>query len=533
MSSETDRSDSERNTNLYKFFTTANVTQLRQSDVARPDHSKSKLNRLSGKYNDRYLDVFNATWVPDDPDAYLETSQLGAVTWTGEEKARFFEALDRKGRFDLSGLADIVETKSPAEIRDYILRIEESRDDRQKFSRNAKSVTQPDIEAAVEIDADLEERLEENADALAAFQDHYNYSEARSRHHEIWLIDSEFANSLSESVDNLGNTEASETDDDTSLLSFFKFETMLELSRTLFMNFGTGSEHEHWSEYAEPDEVPSLTLEAARDFYYIVKSLTMRIIQTAIFLSESRLRSTTIADYAPARVLKDSDIIAAVEVLNIPSNSLGYWCKFLKRSRLKLVIGSHRKGRQQASVSLEQAQLLLASTRGQESHNPLSNVLDSSPPQSSPHSRTADSEELSENLEELSAVEETSDSSVTLPSEGEDVEEPVDAHPAKLAGHIGQRKRRAMIEAAEDDFMESRDHQTSILECQSLRTRLALPNDETDVKLEDLRRPKKLRKLKEDLYDWASMRYIAPWEETETIRDGGVDDIEDAPMDAQ
>lgn len=540
MSSDVDETDSSRSANLYE--TQDNLPLLtrpdtfKQLDPVGTDHSATKWNRLSAKYNDQYLEIFNGNWKPDEPDEYLETSQYGIVTWTGEEKTKFFEALDRKGRHDLAALAEATGTKSAIEIRDYLSRIEEARDDRQRFSRNAKSVTQPDISSAIEIDADLEDELEDNADALAAFQDFYNYSEARSRDHGVWLINTELANSLSEPEETSGEMEEFDIEENAFLLKFFKFDILLELSRALFMNMGNDSDHDHWHEYAEPDEEPSLTLEAARDLYNIIKSLVLRLLQTAIFLAESRLRATTTPDYVPARILKNTDISAAMEVFNMRPDSSEYWNGFVKKSGLNIVAATHRKGHANVPVTVEQAQLLLDPRRGgRENHISLSQVLGDSPQQHSPHKEVHldSSEDLDDSVEEVSEVAEDEDSGATGGPDSDNSEQLPDAQSATIAGHAGHRKRRAMVETAEDDFMELQDYRASVQECRSLRAMLGIANDDSDIKLEDLKRPKKLRKLKEDMEDWSDIIYTASWEQdvVSAARDSGVADAD--PLDYQ
>ncbi len=144
----------------------------RQLKTKRP--RKSKASRTY--YSDEYLKLFRNNVLEfengDDgvPFADLFESQLGAVHWLPSEKERLFNALSRKGRLNVPGLAAWV-GKSELEIRDYLLFLREKEAERHLFEKQTKRISHADVPCAIEISKDCENALERAADAIAAFQD--------------------------------------------------------------------------------------------------------------------------------------------------------------------------------------------------------------------------------------------------------------------------------------------------------------------------------------------------------------------------
>lgn len=497
-------------------------------------HQQAKWARLSKWYNDKYLDFFINNQDPEEVDSSLTTSQYGSVTWTGVEKERLFYALATKGRHNLPDLAGYVKTKSIVEIKDYLDRLKSADAEHQMFAAHAKNVSLAEMDAAVEIGEDWEDRLERVADALAVFQDKYDLAKARAGA-GLWLIDTMTAEKIEEDNEARemrqmeGSTQfASEEEEDSETLEIFRFRTMLELSRSLFMNSANESEHDHWTEYAEEDEEPSMTVEAAQVLYNLVKSLTQRVLQTSIFLAQSRIRSTTTLDYVPSKVLKDIDVVAALDLLNLPLDSWDYWTKFARRSGVDVVLGDHRKG-QNDLLTLEQIESALSVRAARGRRRSLSSIVSQSSQEDQPDSQDEAvvqtpendiSQTIEEDLAHETSISEDDESSVPrihpdsdeVTNEDDNDTEGAHDSMSNTRSYISRKRRRIMLEESQDEYLERLDH-TAQLKEESLLQQLFgydIVKEETEEGLP--KRPRGQRKMKEDLRDWSETAYYSLWE---------------------
>lgn len=481
--------------------------------------------KLSKLYNDTYLDLFNEAHSQPPAQHNLQDTQYGIVTWSTEEKSKFFEALARKGRHDLEAISAAVETKSIVEVAEYLHLLREAEKERHMFYASVKRASHAEIDAAVEVGPELEDKLEAVADALAAFQDHYDQAAARIKGSGLWLVDAANAQAIDEAND-VREEQADDEDEGISCLQFFKFGTMLELSKNLFMNTPPGSHHDHWTDLADGDE-PSVTVDAVQDFYNLVKSITMRLLQSALFLAESRIRATTSHEYTPSRALKEIDVEAALDVLGMPNSAFNYLPAYLERSKHTIVVGGHKKGERSAKVSLDEAKRILAMKQSEGRRMSLSRAVsvssDADRSSESGHSvsasqRTDDELGLSQSSlqshiasPEVSGADQSEIS--TVEDDGSEAGDDSDVDMSdQVNKHVSRKRRRRMLELAEDEFMEKLDQIASMREDTEIREKLGWPimdvND--DVKLG--RTPAKLRKMREDLQDWTEFEYRQPWE---------------------
>ncbi|KAK5097041.1 hypothetical protein LTS08_007061 [Lithohypha guttulata] len=501
------------------------------------NHGSARWGRLAKSYSDQYVELFTAEYERGEVKRPLETSQLGSVIWTGEEKETFFEALARKGRHDLQALSNLVGTKSVVEVQDYLYRLKEAERERHMFFKHAKRIAHPEIDAAIDIDAELEDELEEAADALAALQDFYDESAAKSKGTGTQVIDSAFASTIdtaNDAEEDGHQEEDLDTDDDQHGLQLFRFDMLLELSRALFMNMPNSSQHHHWLEIAEDNEEPSITIDAVESLFNLVKSITQRILQTAIFLAQSRIRSTTIANYSPSNVLKTDDIDAALNVLRMPADSFDYWIDYLKRSRSQIVLGGHRKGEQKAILALGDAQRMLSvrGTRGRRRSLSAINMTSQKLNGDAGHieERTDQHFDVISDDDDASHSFEASRTAQSLDSDGgshaeeetasgndrrhsdDDTDRSGNSQRGLSGGRLSYKRRRLMLEEAEDEFMESLDHAASIREGNYIRSLLGINIGEGELDFEPGRRPPKFRKTREELADWTDISYKSPWE---------------------
>lgn len=294
------------------------------------------------------------------------------------------------------------------------------------------------------------------------------------------------------------------------------------------MNPADDCEHDHWTEYTEQDEEPSLTVDVAQIFYKLTKSLVQRILQTSIFLAKSRIRSTTTSDYRPSGILKDIDVVAALNVLNMPVDDWDYWTKFARRSGVSVVLGDHRKGQNEA-LTLEQVETALSVRSSRGRHQTLSSIVSQSSPEveSDPESETEidlSAADVSQSIEagsaqdvsEEEADEESSSESTSYVDDDDTMED--DNHEISNVveqgqkAYISRKRRRVMIEESQDEFLEKLDHVSQVREEYRLQEIFGSGNVKAEPEDDLPRKPRVERKTKEDLKDWSERAYRSLWE---------------------
>ncbi|RMZ86736.1 hypothetical protein DV736_g6038, partial [Chaetothyriales sp. CBS 134916] len=316
--------------------------------------TRRRWNRSNDGYNEIYMSLFRETFAADEDVAKaFKTSQYGTVKWNADEKAAFFKALARCGRTNVQEIAARIGSKSQVEVKAYIDLLESAELDRQYFTKQTKNVSKAEIPAAVEIDVDVERGLEVFADALEAYQDRYDQALGAKRTGDSlpWLITPGIAERLdSEVSEAYEDASDSEVDPAGELAShdmphrLLKLSMMIELSEKVFMIGSKNAEYEHWAYNGSVDEHPSMTSEAVREFYELTVSFLRRILQTAIFLSQSRIRSCTNVDRLPKNEVKLVDVVAMRQVLNLQSDSWDFWTTLPRKANLRVIRGNHDHG---------------------------------------------------------------------------------------------------------------------------------------------------------------------------------------------
>lgn len=481
--------------------------------------SRTGSRRYAKAYNEAYVKLFNESHHADESEDALLDSQLGSVVWTASEKAIFFNALSRKGRRDISGIAKAIGTKSEVEVIDYLLRLKDAEAHRQMYADYAKNLSCADIKAAVEIDTGLEELLEDAADALAVAQDNYDYKQAQNSVDRPWFIDPSAAEELKARADALsgGESEQEAEPDNVDVLGLFHFDKLLELSSRVFMNmpYDSAFDHWHWLEESHSD-VPVITMDAAQTLFDLVKGFTQRVLQSAVFLAESRLRSTTTTEYAPIRCIKFIDVVAALQILGLPPDSFEYWANYPKRSGQNFVLGIHdNRDHDRKTLNSQEIDEVLSVRVSRGRRRSLSSMMSAS-------SRGEDSE--AENTHEVqprdagTAREESHEVEVIDDSEvdeGSEEGSKADTASGELGPthHYRRKRRHQMIEEAEDEYLEKLDHVASRKESAQLREMLGFSplSDGEDEALGG--RPKRPRKTRDELSDWTDLAYQTPWEQ--------------------
>ncbi|RMD39979.1 hypothetical protein DV735_g5160, partial [Chaetothyriales sp. CBS 134920] len=305
-------------------------------------------------YNEIYMSLFRETFAANNDDTTaFKPSQYGAVNWSAEEKTAFFHALARCGRTNVQEIAARIGSKSQVEVKAYIDLLESAELDRQYFTKQTKNLSRAEIPAAVEIDVDVERGLEVFADALEAYQDRYDQVLGAKRAADSlpWLITSAVARRLDGQV-NKEHEGASDSETDPlgeqsspdMPHQLFKLSMMIELSERVFMIGSKKAEYEHWAYNGGVNEHPSMTSEAVQELYELMVNFLRRILQTTIFLSQSRIRSCTNVDRLPKNQVKLVDVVAMRRVLNLQSDSWDFWTKLPRKANLRVIRGDHEQG---------------------------------------------------------------------------------------------------------------------------------------------------------------------------------------------
>ncbi|OCT53359.1 hypothetical protein CLCR_09955 [Cladophialophora carrionii] len=521
----------------------ARTHALEARPTARPDIARSvsfpqrKWNRLRKHYRDHYLVLFKNTFEAGEDDYFhgdLSPTQLGATLWQPDEKTNFYRALRRKGRHDLPALAGLVGSKSVVEIKAYLDNLRELEADRQRFEAQPKNVAHAEIPAAVEVGPDCEAILNRAADALLAFQEQYDAAAAKESN-GMWLIDHEIAAELDERADDSemqGDAPDLASDDDASPIpqracSFFHLSAYLELSERLFMNRGSNSP-DSWQNVAEEGERPSITLDCVTLLYDIIVNLLRRLVQSCIFLAQSRLRASTTKEYRPSGSVKFEDVAAALDVLGVRRNARSYWVGLARRNGLRIVDDAHRRGVDgkaaipygavEESLSQSGRSRSVSAARGASSGEDEAISESSSPMESEDSSRDHSNDHSNDEEDDVQG----SEGEVSHQQEGDEdfrdgteTEHDAPGSEGRSKVAISRHKRFRLLEEQQDDYLERMDKAARRREESRLLSFLGAEEHEK-VKEEDGVdlgvRPRRLRKSVADCMGWSSINFEAEWE---------------------
>jgi len=82
---------------------------------------------------------------------------------------------------------------------------------------------------------------------------------------------------------------------------------------------------------------PAIRYSALTDLHDMIIAMTRRLVQTTIFMAESRLRSTESTVFSPEQVVRQADVKTAIVSLDMPLNAWEYWIKMPRRTGVKVV----------------------------------------------------------------------------------------------------------------------------------------------------------------------------------------------------
>lgn len=504
----------------------------------------SKWDRLQPFYSDRYVELFQESAVTKldyFQGSEYETSQIGGVTWEAPEKVRFYEALPRVGRHNLPVLVQHIGTKSELEVKSYLDHLRNAETDRQLFKKQTKNISKSEILAAIEIGPDCDAQLEQAADALAAFQEQYNHAFGQQEISQPFIVDYDVASRLdakteeSLNADDRSDIDGEVTDSDSHEL--FNLLTFIELSSNLYMHGSRSTHNYNWRAFAEEGESPAMTQQVILEFHELVVNLVRRLVQTTLFLAQSRHRASTTRHQTPTRVVSEGDVLAALTVLKSKSDLWEYWTKLPRRFGFRVVSGSHRKGDHIKSVlSYDEIEATLAVRRYAGRRRSLSVTSEASTESS------AESDEASSIAGEFESASEDTDLEKTvdeIPAHRRDeqrrkgtssTEEEASTQKATASLRIPPNKRKRLLEEELDQYLEDMDQQARREEEARLLSLLGVeePNLIKQEPIELGRRPKVPRKSVEEVAIWAPF-YQAEWEShSRTLLEDGASDYGNA-----
>ncbi|GAB1740076.1 hypothetical protein NU219Hw_g4996t1 [Hortaea werneckii] len=299
----------------------------------------------------------------------LLPSHVGASLWTTDEKEAFFAALTRFDVGDVRRISNAVRTKSEAEIQLYLQLLQEGLTEMEATAKGPSDLPVSDIPAAFELSEEFEERLDQEAQLLAAKVNGHDEDRERSKYGDDWLIDESLAANIEGDVEKSEKLKIKENDEEVgqeavspskrplNSVELLHPHAFLTLSRTLFMNAPAVSGIS-WHDFQnEPFADPGIFHTAFDDFHSLVVNLARRLVQAAIFQATTRLRTSgaSRSKWAPKPEVTATDVQAVMNTLHKPASWQSYWAKMPRRLGLGVYTDSknYRDGRPGTKVGVK------------------------------------------------------------------------------------------------------------------------------------------------------------------------------------
>lgn len=296
-----------------------------------PDFASAPLKRQKRIFNFKYLQVLNqdiadaSAGIVGSGTSMLKASQIGATRWSPVEKEAFFSAVDRLGRDNLPRIATRIGTKSPLEVHQFIVLLSErERTRRDDGDLRRKTLRLKDMPAAAELSQECCNALDNVADDLSLRQEgHEVTAEQKKWGDDQWLVTKELGAEHDEQIVTGGKTNM-------PFAELFILRNWLRLSERVFLN--SNIPDYNWRYFSK--EPPSIRATAVSDFHGLVVSITKRLVATALFMSESRIKAKKEVVSRTKLAVKAKDVKAAVDSLRLKPNSRDFWRGAPRRLRL-------------------------------------------------------------------------------------------------------------------------------------------------------------------------------------------------------
>ncbi|KAI0458699.1 hypothetical protein F5B21DRAFT_402805 [Xylaria acuta] len=337
------------------------------------------LKRMKGDFNAAYLELLNRD-INDASSGLIHgeeeedaDTQIGAVVWSAAERAALFTAVSRLGRGDCAGISARIGTKSAPEVRQYLVLLDATEGKGKGKGVRQNALRPVDVPAAVEIGAECGAALEAAADALSLRQESYEEQVEKERWGSRWCVTAPLAETLEnqqrmnsealaprpqprargrkkeqrrdeeedrEEQQQLEDEEQEKRGrrlDELPFFELFCIQNWLLLSDRIFMNSAVSDNN--WRAASEEHEPPAIQMTALADFYGLAVSTTRRLLLTAMYVAESRIRRNSFEVVQRRRKLRIrvDDVIAAVSSLGMKHNPGEFWAQCARRLQLDVV----------------------------------------------------------------------------------------------------------------------------------------------------------------------------------------------------
>lgn len=321
-----------------------------QHDALLADLKQNSLAQYIALLEQTELDIPVTKLIKDDHT--YPTTQNGSVVWTSTEKTLLFRLLDRNGKNGIQQIAAMLGSKSELEVTDYLKLLQRSLET-QKWKETPETIIMGDVPAAMEVSKECCAELDKYARALVMREDldleraHRSTYDANAliAHEQAWKLVAEEVNPpLRGRIDLAANV--------------LHVPGWINLSTTLFMNFGGSRSEDCWSNIVQSrKESPVLHGEALMDFYALTMSVTRRLVQSAIFFAMSRLHGLRAMGRDRAKLVRTRDVRAAIDVLNMKHDRAGFFVDVARRNRLSIT--ENLAGEEPRLISYDEAHEIL------------------------------------------------------------------------------------------------------------------------------------------------------------------------------
>ena len=300
---------------------------------------QARVKRVKPSYNDKYRVLLNSTLKETISRGCLEgvplpPDQIGATSWSSEEKETFFFVLARRGRHDIKGIAADIGSKSESEIYIYLELLQNATAEKNAHVHRQNLLQIDDMEPALEVSQQCCAALDLAAEAVSVLQHIEDEKQEREEHANFSILTPSLAKWAHRSLlaGEEGEQEVLQALPAATLLNLNSF---LTLSKRVFMN--SSVEENNWRTYAERRQSPSITHTAFSDMHTIAVSLIKRLIQSSLFFAMSRIRTMGASSYyTPKQHVKARDVVAALNVLGMEANGRKTWIGTARKCRLRV-----------------------------------------------------------------------------------------------------------------------------------------------------------------------------------------------------
>lgn len=498
----------------------------RNVGTAGEDAAQRRTKKLRTNYEDNYHNLFNDTATEciapkfQDKHGPLLAGQLGVSQWSFKEKEAFFMALKTRGRHAFAKISSDIGTKSESEVHVYVQMLQKAAAKQELHAMHRHRLfNKSSVAAALEVSNKCCAALDIAADILIALDQRNEEKLAKKNHPQHWLLTTSTAKWADRCME-LGEDrgEVRNVLPAAELLNLGRF---LQLSKRFFMNSGVMSNN--YRAYTERrKKVPTIMYTAFSDIHTLAISVTKRLIQSAIFISLSRLKAER-SYSAPSRSVKRADVLAALDILQMKRDANVFWIGMARRHQL--IVHDRPGGQYDTEMAYDEVEKSLNAEdprrhyqvdqiETDENHNSGNTSQNTQRNQGSYESYSSSSGFMEDDSDSNSSP----NSLPTLEAQSSETDaESLASHTpnSKPSPSPSKRQDREAHEQLHDDYLEALDQKASQEEEHRLWEILGkTEEDKVDLaEFDVLKAPLPPARAKEDLVDWRDWTaYGGEWE---------------------